>query len=328
MSSKLFNARSTALEVIEGHDLSKYEIIVTGGSSGIGVETVRALAKAGARVVIGARDLVKAEEIAKQIREETKNPQVEVEKLELDSLASVRDFVKRYLDKKRPLNILINNAGVMACPLAYTVDGFESQFGTNHMGHFALTLGLISALEEGTKVLGKKSRVVNVSSLAHVRSNIDFDDINFKHGRVYDPFVSYGQSKTANMLFSVELSKLYSDRGIFSNSVMPGGIMTGLQKHVPREEQIKKGWINEKGEQNERFKTIEQGASTTIWAAVAHELDGRGGLYLEDCQISKLAPSPEAIFKDFFGYLEYALNKESASKLWEISLKWLENPPK
>jgi NAD(P)-dependent dehydrogenase (short-subunit alcohol dehydrogenase family) len=208
-----FDVKSTALEVIQGHDLSKYETIVTGGSSGIGVETARALAQAGARVVIAARDLKKAEEIAQKIRNETKNPKVEVEKLDLDSLTSVRDFVARYLAKKRPLNILINNAGIMACPLAYTVDGFESQFGTNHMGHFALTLGLIPALKEGAKVLGKKSRVVNVSSLAHVSSDVVFDDINFKK-RPYDPLLSYGQSKTANILFSVELTRLYADQGV------------------------------------------------------------------------------------------------------------------
>lgn len=233
MSSK-FDGKSTALEVIEGHDLRNKDFIVTGASSGIGIETARALAKAGARVVIAARDIKKAEEVAKDIRESTKNPHVEVEELKLDSLSNVNAFVKRYLDKKRPLHCLINNAGVMACPKSYTEDGFETQFGTNHMGHFALTIGLLPALKEAYKQTGKKSRVVNVSSLAHVYSNVDFDDINFKT-REYEPFKSYGQSKTANILFSVELTDLYSSEGIVSNALMPGGIQTGLQKHIPED---------------------------------------------------------------------------------------------
>jgi NAD(P)-dependent dehydrogenase (short-subunit alcohol dehydrogenase family) len=324
--SRKFHAKSSALEVIQGHDLSKYETIVTGGSSGIGIETARALAKAGARVVIGARDLPKAEEVAKKLRDETKNAKIEVEKLELDSLASVNDFVKRYLAKKRPLNILINNAGIMACPLTYTVDGFESQFGTNHMGHFALTVGLLPALKEAAKLTGKKSRVVNLSSIAHARSDIDLNDINFKK-RDYDPWVAYGQSKTANILFSVELTRLYASEGIVSNAVMPGGILTGLQKHMTREEQIKRGWIDENGKVNEQFKSIEQGASTSIWAAVDSELEGVGGAYLEDCQIAKLS-TPAVIFKEYVGHTDYAMNKQNATKLWEISKNWLENPPK
>ena len=219
-----FHAKSTAYEVIDGHDLTGYEVIVTGGSSGIGIETARAFAKAGARVVIGARDLKKAEDVAQDIRQSTGNNQVEVMKLELDSLASVNDFVQKYLATGRHLNILVNNAGIMACPLTYTVDGFESQFGTNHMGHFALTLGLISALKEGKRKVGKNSRVVSLTSVAHFRSDIRFDDINFKSGD-YDPWVSYGQSKTANCLFAVAITKLYSSDGVFSNAVMPGKIL-------------------------------------------------------------------------------------------------------
>jgi NAD(P)-dependent dehydrogenase (short-subunit alcohol dehydrogenase family) len=207
-----FGFSSTALEVIEGHDLKNRDFIVTGASSGIGIETVRALAKAGARIVCAVRDVTKGEEVAKELRESTKNPNIEVEKLELDNLTSVREFVKLYLAKKRPLHCLINNAGIMACPLSYTVDGFESQFGTNHMGHFVLTIGLLPALQEGFKTTGKKSRVVNVSSLAHRFSDIVFDDINFKT-RDYDKFKSYGQSKTANILFSVALTQLYSEKG-------------------------------------------------------------------------------------------------------------------
>ena len=220
MSSK-FGAKTTALEVVKGVDLRGKEAIVTGGSAGIGIETVRALAKAGARVVIGARNLDKAEAVAKDIRESTKNPNVEVEKLELNSLASVNAFVKKYLDKKRPLHILVNNAGVMEETKSYTVDGFENHFGTNHVGHFALTVGLIPVLIDGYKQSGKKSRVVNVSSLGHSFSDIVYDDINYKN-REFNWLAAYGQSKTANVLLSVALTHLYSDKGIVSNALMPG----------------------------------------------------------------------------------------------------------
>jgi NAD(P)-dependent dehydrogenase (short-subunit alcohol dehydrogenase family) len=220
MSSK-FGAKTTALEVVKDVDLRGKEAIVTGGSAGIGIETVRALAKAGARVVIGARNLEKAEAVAKDIRESTKNPNVEVEKLELSSLASVNAFVKKYLEKKRPLHILINNAGIMEEAKSYTVDGFENHFGTNHVGHFALTVGLIPALIEGYKQSGKKSRVVNVSSMGHSYSDIFYDDINYKN-REFNWLAAYGQSKTANVLLSVALTHLYSDKGIVSNALMPG----------------------------------------------------------------------------------------------------------
>lgn len=207
-----FGFNSTAMEVVEGHDLRNRDFIVTGASSGIGIETVRAVAKAGARVVVGVRDVAKGEAVAKELRESTKNPNIEVEKLELDNLASVREFVQRYLAKKRPLSCLINNAGIAACPKSYTVDGFEKQFGTNHMGHFVLTIGLLPALEEAYKLSGRKSRVVNVSSLAHIYTDIHYDDVNYK-SRDYDKWQAYGQSKTANILFSVALTHLYSDKG-------------------------------------------------------------------------------------------------------------------
>ena len=185
MSARKFSAKSTAMEVIQGHDLTGYEIIVTGGASGIGAETVRVLAKAGARVVIGARDIKRAQEVADEIKKSTGSNKVEVERLDLASLKSVHEFSKNFLAKNRPLHILVNNAGVMACPLTYTEDGFEMQIGTNHFGHFALTLNLIPALKEGAKQRGKNSRVINLSSIAHANSNVDLDDINFKN-RKYD----------------------------------------------------------------------------------------------------------------------------------------------
>jgi NAD(P)-dependent dehydrogenase (short-subunit alcohol dehydrogenase family) len=227
MSLSKFHAKSTALEVIEGHDLTGYEIIVTGGASGIGVETIRAFAKANARVVLGARDLAKAILVAEEIIKSTGNDKVEVEQLDLASLKSIRAFIERFLSKKRHLNILVNNAGIMACPLSYTEDGFESQFGTNHIGHFVLTNGLIPALKQGAQISGKNARVISISSIAHSISDVNLEDPNFKT-REYEPWLSYGNSKTANVLFAVELNKRYAKDGIYSNAVMPGGIMTGL----------------------------------------------------------------------------------------------------
>ena len=319
--AKQFGEKSRALEVVEGHDLTGKEVIVTGASSGIGIETVRALAKIGARVIIAARDLKRANEVAEDIIKSTGNKNIEVEELELGSLKSVHAFVDRFLAKNRPLHILINNAGIMNTPQGVTEDGFELQFGVNHIGHFVLTTGLLPALKAA-----KNARVVNVSSLAHMWSDIVYEDINFKN-RQYEGFLSYGQSKTANVLFSVELTRRYQADGITSNALMPGAIVTGLQRHMPKEEQIKRGWIDENGKGNEFFKSIEQGAATSVWAAVAPELEGKGGLYLEHCQIAPLISDEEcnaAIASNFkngfpFGYRPYVLDHENAKRLWTVT---------
>lgn len=212
----------------------------------------------------------------------------------------------------------------MACPLEYTEDGFEAQFGTNHLGHFALTTGLLPALKEAAKLSSRNARVVSLSSVAHARSNVDFDDYNFKT-RQYDPWISYGQSKTANVLFSVGLTAKYGKDGVLSNAVMPGGIMTNLQKNVPLEEQIKRGWVDATGKIDSRFKSVEQGASTSIWAAIAPELENKGGLYLEDCRLAEKKASMADVFKTMNGYLEHATDMESAKKLWELSEKLVQN---
>lgn len=327
MSNRKFNDKTTALEVVQGHDLTGYEIIVTGSSSGIGIETARALAQAGARIVLAARDIKKLESVADDIKQYTGNSNIEIEKLELDSLSSVDEFVKKFISKKRPLHILINNAGVMACPKTITKDGFELQFGTNHMGHFALTLGLIPALKQAAELSGRKSRVISVSSLAHIFSDIDLEDINFNK-RNYDPWVAYGQSKTANILFSIALSKIYEKEGIVSNSLMPGVILTGLQRHLTKEEKLKFNLEDEKGIPNPNLKSVEQGASTTVWAAIAPELEGKGGLYLENCDYSELKESSIEAHKSFSGYVKYAIDEEKAMKLWEISKQLLKNNPK
>ena len=215
----------------------------------------------------------------------------------------------------------------MSTPFGKTEDGFEQQFGVNHLGHFVLTVGLLPALKAA-----KNSRVVALSSVAHLISDINYEDINFEK-RNYDERISYGQSKTANVLFAVELTRRYAADGIYSNAVMPGGILTGLQKHIPREEMIKRGWIDENGQRNPRFKTVEQGASTSVWAAVAPELENRGGLYLEDCQVTSEVNLTEALealksgFKNGYpkGPVPYAINPENAKKLWDLSEKLVSN---
>jgi NAD(P)-dependent dehydrogenase (short-subunit alcohol dehydrogenase family) len=304
-----FGAQSTALEVIASHDLRGQEAIVTGGASGIGVETVRALASAGARVVIAARNRMQADEVARELRADTGNDAIEARTLDLASLASVRAFANEYLLLDRPLHILINNAGVMATPESRTADGFEMQFGTNHVAHFALTAALLPALRAAGA-----ARVVSLSSIGHRRSDIHFDDINFK-ARAYDPWAAYGQSKTANALFAVGLTRRYAGDGITANAVMPGGIMTGLQKHMAHEEKLALGWIDEAGTPNPRFKSAAQGAATSIWAAVAGELEGKGGLYLEDCAIAQ----PWTEERPMSGYKPYALDAANAERLWSVT---------
>lgn len=304
-----FGARSTALEVTAGHDLRGRDAIVTGGASGIGVETVRALASAGARVVLAARNQALAEDVAATLRADSASGTIEVGLLDLASLASVRAFVERYLSLGRPLHLLINNAGVMATPHSYTEDEFEMQFGTNHVGHFALTAGLLPAL----KAAGI-ARVVALSSIGHRRSDVEFDDLNFRN-RAYDPWSAYGQSKTANVLFAVGLTQRHAADGITANAVMPGGILTGLQKHMTREQQMAMGWFDESGTPSPRFKSTAQGASTSIWAAVAPELEGVGGLYLEDCAVAKTWTSDNPMS----GVMPYALDAERAQRLWSVS---------
>jgi len=308
-----FGAYSTAREVAAGHDLTGKTVIVTGGATGIGIETARALAEVGAEVVIAARkpDLAQAavDDIAK-----TAKGKVSWEMLDLSSMASVRAFAERRGGK--PLHILINNAGVMACPQAYTEDGLEMQVGTNHFGHYLLSQLLAPALEVGAKQAGKPSRVVSLSSIGHRHSAVNFDDPHFRD-RPYDKWESYGQAKTANSLFAVGFDQRYKDRGIRANAVMPGGIMTPLQRHMSKEEQMALGWINEKGEVREGFKTPEQGASTSVWAAINGELEGKGGLYLENC--AQATPWTEE--RPWEGVMPHALDAEAADRLWALSVE-------
>jgi len=284
---------------------------VTGGAGGIGVETTRALAQQGAHVFVATRSKERALPVIEEIKASTKNDKIEFLDVDLSSLKSVRHAAAEFLARKLPLNILINNAGIMASPFSKTVDGFESQFGTNHLGHFLLTTLLIPALKAGAP-----SRVVNLSSAGHKRAPVDVDDYNFEK-TPYEKWTSYARAKSANISFTVELNRRYADQGITSFAVSPGGIMTGLQKEIPKEEQIAMGWMDENGKLHDLFKTVEQGASTSVWAATSPELAGKGGLYVEDCHVSS-EQTPEA---PFFGYAPHALNAEAAKKLWDLSEK-------
>ncbi len=298
-----FGMRSTAAEVIEGIDLRGKTAIVTGATSGLGIETARALAGAGAEIFIPARNLEKGETIAADLRAATGNGEIHVSELDLSDFASIRRFTDRFLESGKPVHILINNAAIMACPLARTAEGFESQFATNHLGHFLLTGRLAAALIAG------KARVVSLSSIGHRLSPVLFDDIHFKT-REYDKWRAYGQAKTANALFAVGLNARLT--GGTANAVHPGGIMTGLQQHLTTEEMTAMGWIDTEGKLNPLFKTIEQGAATSVWAAVAPELEGHGGLYLEDCNQAEPAV-PE---KPYSGVHAHASDPEAAERLW------------
>ena len=310
-----FGAFSTAREVAAGHDLRGVTAIVTGAATGIGIETARALAEAGADVVIAARKPDLAQAAVADIGRTARGPGARFEMLDLSSLASVRDFAARW--GAQPLHLLIHNAGVMACPLQRTADGLEMQIGTNHFGHFLLGLGLAPALQAGALGRGKPSRLVSLSSIGHRRSDIQWDDPNYRQ-RPYDKWEAYGQAKTANALFAVGYDHRYRAHGIRANAVMPGGIMTPLQRHLTHEEMVAMGWIDATtGQLRDGFKTPEQGASTSVWAALGPELEGVGGLYLEDCQQAlpwtKAAP--------WQGVLPHALDPEAAERLWALSLQ-------
>ncbi|MGM0348710.1 SDR family NAD(P)-dependent oxidoreductase [Streptomyces sp. Adlamb9] len=298
-----FGATSTADEVLEGIGLSGKLALVTGGYSGIGLETTRALVKAGARVVVPARRPETAEQALAGL------PGVEVDELDLGDLESVRRFAERFLASGRGLDIVIDSAGIMACPETRVGDGWEAQFATNHLGHFALVNRLWPAIAPGG------ARVVSVSSRGHHAAGIRWDDIHWRRG--YDKWEAYGQAKTANVLFAVQLDKLGRDAGVRAFALHPGGILTPLQRHLAQEEMVERGWIDEDGNllHPEVFKTPQQGAATQVWAATSPQLDGLGGLYLEDCDIAEPAPDTD----DREGVKDWAIDPEQAARLWTLS---------
>ena len=302
-----FSAQSTAAEVIAGIDLSGRRAIVTGGASGIGIETARALASAGAEVTLAVRNLEAGERTAADIIASTGNKQVLAGPLDLADQASVAAFSAGW---DGPLHILVNNAGVMASPLMRTPQGWEMQFATNHLGHFALATGLHRAL-----AAAGGARIVSVSSSAHHRSPVVFEDIHFEH-RPYDPWSAYGQSKTANVLFAVEASKRWAGDGITANALMPGGIRTNLQRYVSGEELERLRAAAGGG--GLKWKTPEQGAATSILVATSPLLDGVGGRYFEDCneaETGKLSARN--------GVAGYALDPDAAARLWQVSVTTL-----
>jgi NAD(P)-dependent dehydrogenase (short-subunit alcohol dehydrogenase family) len=236
---------------------------------------------------------------------------VSVGALDLADLASVAAFVDAWGGK--PLDMLINNAGVMACPQSYTADDLEMQIGTNHFGHYALAVGLAPALEKAARP-GRTARLVSLSSSGHRRGGINWDDPNYRT-RSYDKWEAYGQSKTANSLFALGFHKRFKDRGVSANAVMPGGILTPLQRHLPREEMVALGWIEAQGELvAQGFKTPAQGASTSVWAATGGALEGIGGLYLENlAQAEPFEPGGR------LGVMPHALDPDAAERLWTLS---------
>ncbi|SDD08447.1 SDR family NAD(P)-dependent oxidoreductase [Glycomyces harbinensis] len=291
-----FNARSTATEVVEGIDLKGRTAVVTGGYSGIGLETTRALARAGARVVVPARRPELAAANLAGI------DGAEADDLDLSDLDSVRAFADRWLATGEHIDVLVNSAGVMACPETRTGPGWELQFATNHLGHFALVNRLRPVLDG--------ARVVSVSSGGHGNSPIRWDDPHFEQG--YDRWLAYGQSKTANVLFAVELDRLGQSSGLRAFALHPGAILTPLQRHIPEAEQREMGWMDEDGNPPDYFKNTEQGAATQTWAATSPQLDGLGGVYLEDCEIAEVSAEGP-------GVRAYAVDAAEAERLWAYS---------
>jgi NAD(P)-dependent dehydrogenase (short-subunit alcohol dehydrogenase family) len=300
-----FTATSTAAEVVAGIDLAGRRVIVTGGASGIGIETARALAGAGAEVTLAVRNTEAGQRTAEEIVATTGNKQVLVAPLDLADQASVAAFVAAW---DGPLHILVNNAGVMASPETRTPQGWELQFATNHLGHFALAAGMRSAL-----AAAGGARIVSVSSSAHLRSPVVFEDIHFRE-REYEPWAAYGQSKTANVLFAVEATKRWASDGITVNALMPGGIRTNLQRYVTDEELDR--LRAQMGSTVVEWKTPEQGAATSVLVATSPLLEGVGGRYFEDCNEAGLnQPGTRR------GVAAYALDPEAAARLWQVSVE-------
>jgi NAD(P)-dependent dehydrogenase (short-subunit alcohol dehydrogenase family) len=307
-----FGYESTAAEVVDGIDLGGKRAVVTGGASGIGIETARALAGAGAAVTLAVRRTDEGERVAEEIRSSTGNDEVSVAPLELVDPASIETFVAGW---DGSLDVLVNNAGVMAIQeLTLTDRGQEMQFATNHLGHFALALGLHDAL-----AAAGGARIVSVSSAGHLRSPVIFDDLNFSF-REYTPFDAYGQSKTANVLFAVEATRRWADDGIRANALMPGGIATPLQRHVlEADPDYMKKAVDRYSQAGRSLKTPEQGAATSVLLAASPLVEGIGGRYFEDCNEAPVVDKrPEA---GTAGVARYALDPANAERLWEVSLE-------
>ena len=328
-TNRKLDAHTTALQAVEGISLHGRNAIVTGGASGLGLETSRALVSAGAHVTLAVRNVAQGEAAAQAFRGEFPHARVSVGALDLGDLASVRQFAAGWLANAgdtmdgarapgaRGLDILINNAAIMACPLTRTAEGWEAQFATNHLGHFALAQGLLPALKAAADSRGE-ARVVALSSTGHKIAGVDFGDIHFER-REYNKWKAYGQAKSANALFALGLHLKYGATkggvGISANAVHPGGIMTGLQKFLPLEEMRALGWLKADDTPLDIFKSPAQGAATSVWAATAPELKGQGGMYLEDCRQGLPAEPSNRVS----GYSPHIMDAEAALRLWQVS---------
>src|ERR1700674_4297241 len=313
-----FGATSTTDEVLSGVNLKGKRILVTGASAGLGVETARSLAAHGAQVVGAARDLNKAKARTEQVRKDAAahGGSFELVELDLASLKSVRACADGLLAQGKPFDGVIANAGVMATPFGHTADGFETQFGTNHLGHFVLVNRIASLIRDG-------GRLVNLSSAGHRYANVDLNDPSFEH-TPYEPFVAYGRSKTANILFAVAFDKRHRDRGVRAAAVHPGGIKTELGRYVEpgRMEKV----VNEinqqlaaQGKGPFQWKSIPQGAATSVWAAVVAPADEIGARYCENCHVGKTVPDGTPITAVSEGVRGYALDAKNAEALWKKS---------
>jgi NAD(P)-dependent dehydrogenase (short-subunit alcohol dehydrogenase family) len=318
MTTNPFGAHSTTDEVLSGVSLRGKRILVTGVSAGLGVETARALVAHGAQVIGAARDLAKAEGATTEVRKAAAANDGSFELIELDlaNLKSVRACADGLLAKGEPFDVIIANAGVMATPFGHTADGFETQFGTNHLGHFVFVNKIASLIRAG-------GRLINLSSSGHRFANVDLEDPNFER-TPYEPFVAYGRSKTANILFAVAFDSRNRGRGVRSAAVHPGGINTELSRHMDPAhmqamvDQISKQLVAE-GKEPFEFKTIRQGAATSVWAGVVASADEIGGRYCENCHVSEIVPENQVIGVISEGARGYALDPTTAESLWKKS---------
>jgi NAD(P)-dependent dehydrogenase (short-subunit alcohol dehydrogenase family) len=318
MMTKVFGATSTTEDVLSGVNLQGKRILVTGVSAGLGVESARSLAAHGAHVVGAARDLAKAEAATAQVRKDAAahGGSFELVALDLANLKSVRACADGLLTKGDPFEVVIANAGVMATPFGQTVDGFETQFGTNHLGHFVLVNRIAPLIRAG-------GRLINLSSAGHRYSNVDLEDPNFER-TPYEPFVAYGRSKTANILFAVAFDKRHRERGIRAAAVHPGGIHTELARYTDPSriqtiiDQINKQLAAE-GKPPFQWKTVPQGAATSVWAGVVAPADEIGGRYCENCHVGNIVPDDVTITAVSEGVRAYALDPNTAEALWQKS---------
>lgn len=299
---------STTDEVLAGTDLSGRTVFITGANSGLGQETARALAARGAHVVMAGRDQAKLDEAAGAIRAAHPDARLDTIICDLGSLASIRACGAEARQRFAKIDLLINNAGVMACPFGHTADGFEMQIGTNHFGHFALTAELLPLIEAGDA-----KRIVNLSSRGHHFAPTDLDDPHFET-RAYDPWESYGNAKTANILFTVGLEARFAAKGIHAYAVHPGGIQTNLGRHMTEEMIATLMARVTSKDTGFAWKTIPQGAATSCWAATAPELEGKGGVYCEDCQVAEVDDVSAT-----GGVRSYAIDSQAAERLWQLS---------